>query len=410
MPPRDGNSELPANALVFVRNTVTHDARVLRTAATIRREGLEPLVVGVTSTTEPTAHEHIAGVEVLRLSPQSPFARVRRQLRRGRMSAPGAPSKAAPSRATRLPAPLLALHRILTTLDFYRQGFALVNRVRPDLVHCNDFNTMWIGVAARFRGASIVYDSHELWADRNGRREPRWWIVLWEALFVRVANAVVTTSPAYAVELARRYRIHRPTLVRNVPDANGARPQPRPASGRIVYVGGVMPGRGLEVAVKALVDARNVRLEVIGPGRPDYRAGIAALAAELGVDDRFALRDPVPPSAVIDVLGGAAAGLALIEPICLSYRLTLPNKLFEYLVAGVPVIASRLPAIEEVVTQTGAGVLADPADPHSVAEAMETAVERSQELSRLAIQAATRFSAEHEAAELMRVHRDALRA
>jgi glycosyltransferase involved in cell wall biosynthesis len=321
----------------------------------------------------------------------------------------GAGSAATEDQARHVPPPLLALHRLLTTLDFYRQCIAVVTRLRPALVHCNDFNTMWIGVAARLSGAAVVYDSHELWADRNGRREPRWWVVLWEALFVRIANAVVTTSPAYAEELARRYRIRRPALVRNVPATAGASTRSRSPDGRIVYVGGVMPGRGLEVAVKALVDTPNVELEVIGPGRPEYRARIAALAEELGVDSRLALRDPVPPSEVIDVLGGAAAGLALIEPICLSYRLALPNKLFEYLVAGVPVIASRLPAIEQVVAETGAGLLADPGDPQSVAEAMKAATARSGELSKLAAAAATRFSAEQEAAELMQVHREAMR-
>ena len=94
---------------------------------------------------------------------------------------------------------------------------------------------MWIGVAAKLaRGTPVVYDSHELWADRNGRPEPRAWLLAAEALFVRVADEVVTTSPGYAEELARRYRIAPPTLVRNLPagaPADGAAPAEPPVRG-----------------------------------------------------------------------------------------------------------------------------------------------------------------------------------
>ena len=112
----------------------------------------------------------------------------------------------------------LRVHRALTTADYYRQGIGAVRALRPSLLHCNDWNTMWIGVAAKLtRGTHVVYDSHELWADRNGRPELRAWLVAAEALFVRVADEVVTTSPGYADELARRYRIPAADVVRNLP-------------------------------------------------------------------------------------------------------------------------------------------------------------------------------------------------
>src|SRR4051794_12739231 len=99
-------------SLVVVRNTVSHDARVLRTAATMRAEGFKPLVVGVMSTQERTGCDEIAGVDVLRLDPRSPMARVRRRIRSAQSTAPsGAPI--APNREpVRIPGPLVALHRL----------------------------------------------------------------------------------------------------------------------------------------------------------------------------------------------------------------------------------------------------------------------------------------------------------
>ena len=71
-------------------------------------------------------------------------------------------------------------------------------RRRPELVHCNDHNTMWIGVAAKtFARSRVLYDAHEMWPDRNGRWEWRPWLLVTEALFTRVADVVVVASPGF---------------------------------------------------------------------------------------------------------------------------------------------------------------------------------------------------------------------
>ena len=74
-----------------------------------------------------------------------------------------------------------------------------------------------------------------------------------------------------------------------------------------------------------------------------------------GVSDRVEFAAPVPPGKVVESIREAGAGLALIQPVCLSYRMSLPNKLFEYLAAGVPVLASDLPAIGALVPKHGIG-------------------------------------------------------
>ncbi len=160
------------------------------------------------------------------------------------------PRPAGPSAALRQIPP-----RLLVTGSFYFQGIARVVRRRPALVHANDYNTMWIGVAAKLLvGSRVIYDCHELWADRNGRPEWRPWLIACEALFVRVADVTITASPGYAQAIASRYRVAPPRVVRNIPRVplhapgrNGNRNPPV-----AVYLGGVMPGRGLEQAIEAL--------------------------------------------------------------------------------------------------------------------------------------------------------------
>jgi glycosyltransferase involved in cell wall biosynthesis len=268
-------------------------------------------------------------------------------------------------------------------LSFTRQALSVARQTRPALVHANDWNTMWTGIAIKLGyGARLVYDSHELWPDRNGRWEWRPWLLAGEALFVRAADELVTSSSGYADALAARYRIPRPTVVRNIPEcerrlpavqqARDALPAGPPAQPRVVYVGGLMPGRGLEEMIDALALLPDMRLCAIGPGTPPYRASLLARASAAGVWERVKLSAPVAPARVRGVASGAAAGLCLIQPVCRSYELCLPNKLFEYVAAGVPVLASDMPVIASVVREHGLGeVVPAGGDPRAIAEALQ---------------------------------------
>jgi len=361
-------------AILLVRNAFTHDARVLRAAHSLRDRGYEPLVVSVMSTHVRRATEVVDGVAVLRLDPRSPFRPLRRLVRRPRLVSSSSRSRS-PARsadALSLPAPLLRFHRLLRTADFYRRAFRVVRRERPVLLQCNDYNTMWVGVLTRLTSrTAVVYDSHELWPDRNGRPEPRWWLMACEALFVRVAHVVMVASPGYADVMARRYRIPRPIVVLNVPRAPLARPAAVAARPDLaVYVGGMQAHRGLEPAIQALALVPGLELRLLGPGRSDYRAGLRDLAVREGVTDRVDFAGIVPPGEVLDAVRDAAFGLALFEPTCLSHRLVAPNKLYEYTAAGVPVLTSDLPVMRAFVEEWGLGAVAPSSAPSDVAAAM----------------------------------------
>jgi glycogen synthase len=447
----------PVRSLLLVRNGVDHDARVLR-AARVAEQVLDgtALVVGVATATAPAGATIVEGVPVLRLPARPPGltdlglalragAKGAKPLARGNgdrapeaygaghVSANGAGHASAngsrphgatgaedapanggdhaiasnrvkpESRAAVPPAPALALagraRRILSGLSFSRQALSVARQTRPALVHANDWNTMWTGLAIKVRyGTRLVYDSHELWADRNGRWEWRPWLLAGEALFVRAADEVVTSSSGYADVFAARYRIRRPTVVRNIPERlateassrhpirqkpappeagphavppnAGSQPAGPPAPLRVVYVGGLMPGRGLEQMIDALPLLPDVRLCAIGPGTPRYRTGLLTRAAAVGVADRLVLRAPVAPGEVQGALAGAAAGLCLIQPICRSYELCLPNKLFEYAAAGVPVLASDVPVIAAVVRGSRLGEVVAADGPRAIAASL----------------------------------------
>ncbi len=286
--------------LLLVRNGVSHDARVLR-AARVAEEtvGGGTLVLGVATASAPAGEVTIEGVRVLRLS-----TGVRAPVAGNRLAPHSTPqlSTPQPSRVQRMPWRARA-GRLLNGATFAWRALGVARRERPLLVHANDWNTMWSGLAIKLVcRARLVYDSHELWADRNGRWEWRPWLIASEALFTRAADAILTASPGYADALAARYRMRRPTVIRNIPEGPEG---PTEGSGEydphepplLVYVGGVLPGRGLEQTIDALALAPAIRLRAVGPGAPAYLAQLVERARQRGVEDRLelVLRSPREP-------------------------------------------------------------------------------------------------------------------
>ena len=270
--------------------------------------------------------------------------------------------------------------------ELYQRGFRTARLVRywagavvtarqfgADVIHANDGNTLAPALLLRaLEGTRIVYDSHELWLRRNVG--PRLVAPVVEALIeragVRRADAVLTVSPSIVRWLQEHYRLAEPPLlVRNVPLWTGALPDP--ARGRlrelaglgpddkvISYCGGVTRGRGLEETVDALaLLPDDVHLVMLGFGSRDYVQGLLARAAFAGLAERVHLVGPVPSEQVPQSLADADLAIVYVRPIVLSYTFSLPNKLFESIHAGLPIVAADLPDVAALVQEHGVGTV-----------------------------------------------------
>jgi glycosyltransferase involved in cell wall biosynthesis len=413
-------------ALIIRRGPCLYDSRILREADTLRKIGYEPLILGVISEDVRATRDEQAGTPIIRLEPTSPFAWLRSLQRRlMRRPRPTGVEERDPQPGTESANPLMRLvirvHRWLRTLDFYRRAIAVVLEERPALVHCNDYNTMWVGVAARLLARStVIYDSHELWPDRNQRPEPRWWLVACEFLFVHLAHRTITASPGYAQVMAKRYRIAPPAVIRNIPDASmlprGVGSENGDSSAGdgdrlALYVGALTTGRGLELSIRALNHIDDVRLRLVGPARPAYLAELVELTSREGVSDRVEFAGAVSPDELVETISEAGVGLALIQPVCLSYRMSLPNKVFEYVAAGLPVLGSDLPAISALVNEYRIGLLAEPGEVEDVAAKLGEMLEpeRNSAFREAARAAAGELHWDREAVRLADEYRESVR-
>jgi glycosyltransferase involved in cell wall biosynthesis len=301
---------------------------------------------------------------------------------------------------------ILRLGRLLQRTLHLRRGGRSVRHV--DIVHANDLNTLTAGwLLARRSQARLVYDAHELYRafESDPPRLYRAATSALEGALARRADAVVTVSAPLATALVTTLRLDsEPFVVLNAPALEPSEPAIAPGEGPLmtIYHGSFGEGRPLTDLLEAVRDAPSVLLAVRAV-RVDP-ALIRAEAERVGVADRVRVEPPVPPDRVVEALRGFEVGVIIERPETRNSELTSPNRLFEYLMAGLAVVAPRLPALREVVEGDGAGVLFEPGRVDELAAALERLAGNREELAemrRRARRAAVeRYNAEQQAETL----------
>jgi glycosyltransferase involved in cell wall biosynthesis/ubiquinone/menaquinone biosynthesis C-methylase UbiE len=275
-------------------------------------------------------------------------------------------------------------------LQSYRLAFAAkfvraISDERPDVIHAHDAAMLLPGLfGRRLTGAALVYDSHEL-ATGVPYRDKRWarFVSAIEALALPRCAAVITVSDGIAAHLQARYRLDAtPAVVRNVADGSrgeisrsGLLRAAIGVSGEplVLHQGSVAPGRGAEILVRAMAQLPDAQLAFLGVDDA-YRPGLLQASRSAGVADRVHLLPPVPVGELLKWTADADVGVSLLDDSCDNHRLALPNKVFEYVAAGVPVVASDLPELRRLIVQEGVGWLASGRDAASLASALRQAI------------------------------------
>lgn len=270
--------------------------------------------------------------------------------------------------------------RAMKTWAINRRMIALGIAEAADVYHSHDLNTLWIGHRCkRAVGAKLVYDSHELQTERS--RMGYWWKrwAVWnERKWLPSADALIVASPPWIDHIRGLYGHVPPVAVAviNVPErtevvARDLRPELGldPGTPLLLYQGSIQENRGIEPAIDAIELLDGVVLVIVGYGY--YRDVLEDLVAGRGLSERVKFFGPIPNDELLHWTASADVGLCNIVNASLSYYTTLPNKLFEYMMAEVPVLGSDSPGIGNVVEETGAGEIVDPVDPRSLAAATE---------------------------------------
>ncbi len=272
-------------------------------------------------------------------------------------------------------------------INFLRQitfnFFALrhLKSLKPDIVQCNDLNTVIAGALFR-RRARVIYDAHELFPE--SQEGPRKFIWSWlEKIVVPACHAYIQPEKNRRAYFAKKFRIPeaRIALVENFPTGKYAfsgrnRLRERldiPAEKTIVLYTGVLgQGREIENMIEAmrLLDQRFI-LVLLGPTFKGYDATLAALVSRLGLAERVKFHPAIPNAEMMDHIRSGDIGLVFYKNTNLNNYWCASNKLYEFIYCGKPVITNDYPGLKEVVEKNRLGACLPESSPERIAAAVK---------------------------------------
>lgn len=259
-------------------------------------------------------------------------------------------------------------------------------RPRPDAILTRDPRLAWLFLSARaLHGCPVLYEVHEIFSTRprdNRSLDPgRIWGVAdrtraLEAAVFGAADLLLPLTGACA-EILQESADVPPERIVVVPDAttppDGPLPPRDPATRRIVYAGQLYRWKGVDTLLAAMARLPEAHLTVLGgrgdPADPDL-AACRERAAELGVADRVDFAGFVPHAEVRGRLAGAGVAVLPLPDNLMARYFTSPLKLFDYMAAGVPIVASDLESVREVLADGDNALLVPPDDPAALASAI----------------------------------------
>ena len=255
----------------------------------------------------------------------------------------------------------------------FRLFFALSFAKSPDLIIANDLDTLPAAyLASRIRRSTLLYDSHELFTQVpeliHRKRVQKIWKGIESMLVPRLKYAVTVSYPI--AEIYRRLYGVRFGVVRNVP-VKLTRPEkqqvPDAYRGKklIIYQGALNVGRGLELMIKTMHFLENVIFIVAGSG--DIERQLKDLVKNEGVEEKVEFKGRLLPGELIPLTSSCDLGISLEEDLGLSYRYALPNKMFDYIQARIPILCSALPEMTRIVETYGIGIATREREPEKLA-------------------------------------------
>mgnify|MGYP006083900599 CR=1 FL=1 len=256
-------------------------------------------------------------------------------------------------------------------------------RYQPAIVHCHDTLVLPIGfLVSCLTGAKLVYDAHELESDKNGQsRLLSFATLLIEKICWPKVTTLISVSPSILSWYSAKLGYKRNTLILNAPfipkdfkksgignaDSYFHRLYDIPTGELVfIYLGMLENGRGIRILLEAFTE-QGINSHVVFVGHGSLAGEILTSAEKT---NNVHLHKPVPHEEVVRLVKNADFGLCLVENISLSDFYCLPNKLFEYCFAGIPVLASKFPDIDDLVTKHGLGVVSQ-VDFNSVIKAIK---------------------------------------
>ncbi|MFC3420077.1 glycosyltransferase [Salinicoccus hispanicus] len=350
---------------MFVWNNFVNDARVLREATALTEAGYEVTVIAKKEMDE----LHLASSETV-----APHVYVNRPLK---VELPKFIQRKVKSTILTKHAPNM--------LEMFKM-MMLGRQNNADIYHSHDLNTLLQGIASaklRLKRKPLIYDSHEVQTSRTHYSFDR--IYRLEGFLLKFVDHVIVENDTRANYHKRLYK-DRPTPVHNYSefydiDAVEAYPiREEYGIGKdvkiVLYQGGMQEGRGLFKLLDAFKDIEGARLIMIGDGKE--RLNLIDYHKCLEMENKVIFIERVPYKELRRYTKSADIGIQFLENTNFNHYSASSNKLFEYIMAHVPVIGSKLPEIEAVIETEQVGLTVEPESTRGLKTTIEKLIENDE--------------------------------
>ncbi len=295
----------------------------------------------------------------------------------------------------------------------HHQALQAVIDSKPNLIHANEAIALPIAIEAAKRiGAKVLFDAHEYSPEQ--RADSMIWRILAQPFYnsiirtyVLQADAIITVEPHIARRYEDEFGIIDVGVIRNVPPYQSLPfHSTDPKHVRLIHHGAAMKERRLESMIHtlALTDERFTLDFMLLPGTPGYMDRLKHVAATL-VPDRIYFRPPVPPDGISSVISEYDIGIYLLNPANYNQSMALPNKFFDFIMAGLAVAIGPSPAMAALVEKYGIGIVAEDFEPASLAHKLNALSSTDiDSMKRRSLQAARELNAETEMRKLLDIY------
>ena len=265
------------------------------------------------------------------------------------------------------------LNKKFPTIFFYLKFYSILKfnllKRKYDIVFAEDLYCLPLCVIlGKLKGAKVIYDCRELFGFLAGLKDKPFIQKLWrtiEKFFINKADLVLVTGKMDDDFLKKEYHLINTLVLRNLPLFKKSdslidlysKLQIDKNKKILLYQGVVVHGRGLKMIFEVLRKSEDYVLIILGDG--EHLMYYKDLSKSLSIENKVFFAGKISQNELLNYTSSAFIGLSLIENLSLSYYYALPNKLFEYIMAEIPVLVTNLPQMKQIVEQYKVGFVVE---------------------------------------------------
>ncbi len=261
------------------------------------------------------------------------------------------------------------LRQIFSLIELSFKMFFISLKIKPDIIHCHDTMVLPLGVMIKFfTKVKLIYDAHELESNKNGLSNiSRNMTFICEKFLWKFIDKLIVVSPSignwYNENIGKKETeiiMNSPILEKNISSTNTNYFRNKFSisnkSKIFLYIGILGKGRGIELVLSTFMNNKDISSNLIFLGYGELKNYLIEVSKK---HENIHIHDAVSHTEVVSIAKSADIGLCLIENISLSDYYCLPNKLFEYAFAEIPVLASNFPDMKDVINKYQLGKICE---------------------------------------------------